>query len=55
MTIRPYNPEQDREAIHRIWREVRWIENEKQERALDFFLERRGRIHSRVHRARLEI
>ncbi len=39
MPPRPYNPERDREAIHRIWREVHWIKNEIQADALDHFLE----------------
>ncbi len=39
MNIRPYDPQRDREAVRRIWREVRWVENEAHERAMDFFLE----------------
>ncbi len=39
MNIRPYDPERDQEAVRRIWREVRWIENEAHERAMDCFLE----------------
>ena len=39
MNIRPYDPKRDREAVRRIWREVRWIKNEEQEQAMDGFLE----------------
>lgn len=39
MIIRDYNPEQDREAAHRIWQEVGWIEdNDKQKKAVDVHL-----------------
>lgn len=31
MQFRPYDPERDNEAIHRIWREVGWIEAGKEE------------------------
>jgi len=39
MTIRPYDAEKDREAVARIWREVGWIEDEKEEKGLDVFLQ----------------
>lgn len=31
MQFRPYDPERDREAVHRIWREIGWIEAGKEE------------------------
>ncbi len=38
MIIRPYDPEKDREASHRIWREVGWIDDEKKHKeGLDHF------------------
>jgi hypothetical protein len=39
VNIRFYNPEKDRHAVHRIWREVGWIEDERDEKAMDIFLE----------------
>ncbi|MEL6253944.1 MAG: GNAT family N-acetyltransferase [Bacteroidota bacterium] len=38
MKIRAYNKETDQKAVHRIWREVHWI-NDKQEKLMDHFLE----------------
>ena len=36
MTFRNYDPNRDREAVHRIWREVGWLEkDEKMERAAE--------------------
>jgi predicted acetyltransferase len=39
MRLRDYDPQKDREAIQRIWREVGWSEkdNKQQEEALDIF------------------
>lgn len=37
MQFRPYDRERDREAVHRIWREIGWLE-EGQEEAVDHFL-----------------
>jgi len=40
MTFRNYDPNRDREAVHRIWREVGWLEkDEKMERAADVIIE----------------
>lgn len=39
MIHRKFDPDKDREACHRIWREVAWIENEEHEKAMDIFLE----------------
>ena len=41
MEWRGYQPETDREAVHRIWREVGWLppKNEQADKALDAFLE----------------
>jgi hypothetical protein len=38
MTYRAYDPERDKEATHRIWRETGWIED-GQEQAMDVFLQ----------------
>lgn len=38
MQFRPYDPERDREAAHRIWREIGWIEPGK-ENLMDICLE----------------
>ena len=38
MTIRPYDPNRDREAVHRIWREILWPKNEERRQALAYFL-----------------
>lgn len=40
-TMRPYNPETDRDACHRIWREVGWMEadNKTQAAAFDLFIQ----------------
>lgn len=37
MIIRPYKPENDQKAVHRIWKEVHWIDKE-QEKLMDHFL-----------------
>jgi hypothetical protein len=37
MNIRPYNPERDREAAHRIWQEVHWHQKENEE-LMDHFI-----------------
>jgi predicted acetyltransferase len=41
MRIRPYNPETDNQAVHRIWVEIGWLEkgNKKQRQAMDTFIE----------------
>jgi len=38
MIIRPYNPEIDQKAAHRIWREVGWMSETEQEKYLDTFI-----------------
>ncbi len=38
MCFRPYGPDRDKEAVHRIWREIGWIEPGHEPR-LDLFLE----------------
>ncbi|MEM6800927.1 MAG: GNAT family N-acetyltransferase [Bacteroidota bacterium] len=38
MIIRPYNAEKDQKAVHRIWKEVHWIDKD-QEKLMDHFLE----------------
>lgn len=38
MIHRKYDPERDMEACYRIWREVGWIENKEQQKAMDIFL-----------------
>jgi len=38
MNFRIYNPEKDKEAVHRIWREIGWIDDDDDEKALDIFL-----------------
>ena len=38
MMIRPYDPEKDQKAVHRIWHEVGWISDSNQEKHLDKFL-----------------
>ena len=38
MQFRPYDPDRDREAAHRIWREIGWIEPGKEE-LMDICLE----------------
>ena len=43
MDIRTYEPERDREAARRIWRETGWVEGKEQEETLDLFLEA-GRV-----------
>lgn len=39
MSVRPYDPDQDLDAVRRIWREVGWIDSDDHEKALDVFLE----------------
>lgn len=40
MTVRDYNPEQDRAAVHRIWREIGWIQdNDAHRRGVDLHLD----------------
>ncbi len=36
--FRPYQPATDREAVHRVWREVHWIKKDEHAEALDHFL-----------------
>ncbi len=38
MCFRPYEPDRDKEAVHRIWRETGWIEP-GHEPHMDLFLE----------------
>lgn len=38
MIFREYNPETDREAVLRIWKEVSWIEDSQQEEIADIFI-----------------
>ena len=38
MCFRPYEPEKDKDAVHRIWREIGWIEPGHEPR-LDLFLQ----------------
>ncbi len=38
MDYRKYDPEKDRKATHRIWYEVGWISEEKEEKSQDIFL-----------------
>src|ERR687887_1055244 len=38
MTIRDYDPGRDKEAAHRIWREVGWLEKGKEE-GMDLLVE----------------
>ncbi len=42
MKTRTYNPEKDKTAVHRIWREIGWIEKD-QEAIMDRFVEK-GRV-----------
>lgn len=37
MSIRPYNHDKDRDAVHRIWREIGWMDD-GQEESVDLFL-----------------
>lgn len=39
MRFRDYDPGRDKEAVHRIWREIGWIEKRKEGEAMDLFLE----------------
>ena len=38
MNIRKYNPQKDKKSVHRIWREIGWLESGK-EKIMDTFLE----------------
>jgi len=40
MNLRPYDAKKDRDAVHRIWREVGWLEEgeKKEEEAMDFHI-----------------
>jgi hypothetical protein len=38
MTFRTYDPEKDREAVHRIWRETGWVSSDDEEKMMDVFL-----------------
>ena len=38
MKIRDYQPDRDKVAAHRIWREVGWVEEKRHEEAMDVFL-----------------
>ena len=39
MIHRKFDPNRDKEACHRIWREVGWVESEEHEKAMDIFLQ----------------
>ena len=39
MTFRPYDPANDKDAVHRIWREVGWLDEKHQTDVADAFLE----------------
>ena len=39
MNIRPYHRERDQKAVRRIWREIRWIDKDVHEEAMDHFLD----------------
>jgi len=49
MTLRLYDAEKDRKAVARIWREVGWIEDEKDEQGLDVFLESGRSLVAELH------
>jgi len=38
MTFRIYDPERDKEAVHRIWYEIGWLEKKEEEKAMDLFV-----------------
>lgn len=38
MNLRNYDPDRDREAAHRIWREIGWLGKGKEE-IMDLFVE----------------
>lgn len=38
MTFREYVPDTDKDAAHRIWREIGWVSSEEGEKAMDSFL-----------------
>ena len=38
MNFRIYDPEKDKEAAHRIWREIGWVDDKDDEAAMDIFL-----------------
>lgn len=38
ITFREFDHEKDKKAAHRVWREINWIDDEKEERLLDIFL-----------------
>ncbi|NKB35493.1 MAG: GNAT family N-acetyltransferase [Pseudomonadales bacterium] len=40
MNVRPYDPEKDREAVQRIWKEIHWIDDDDKDdaRSMDLFL-----------------
>ncbi|HXG23004.1 MAG TPA: hypothetical protein VNJ09_00505 [Chthonomonadales bacterium] len=48
MHIRKYNPTRDREGVHRIWREVGWLEKGHEE-AADLFIEAGRALVAEVH------
>ncbi|GAB4454834.1 MAG: hypothetical protein Kow00120_24570 [Anaerolineae bacterium] len=39
MQVRPYSPEKDRAAAHRIWYEVGWLRDKSKAEAMDIFIE----------------
>jgi hypothetical protein len=38
MNFRTYDPEQDKKAVRRIWREVSWVDGDAHEQAMEVFL-----------------
>lgn len=51
MNSRPYDPEKDAEAGHRIWREVGWIDDEDGEKGMDLFLSGSRTLVADIHGA----
>jgi predicted GNAT family acetyltransferase len=50
--FRTYNADKDRDAVHRIWREVGWIgDNEEHKRAMDLHIEGGRALVAEVHGA----
>ena len=49
MNFRNYDPEKDQKSAHRIFREVGWIEDGKEEKALDIFLSGSRALVADIH------
>src|SRR3990170_4144406 len=49
MRYRIYDPENDRQAGHRIWRETGWVNNDDDEKAMDHFLAGARALVSDLH------